>query len=87
MHTIELNLRLNVRGLASTAADVARRQDQALALLGTARHRRCDKVERGAGDAKSWGRVSDPVFAPLSGAHFESPRHCLGMVTEANYSN
>lgn len=38
------------------------------------------------GGTKSWGRVSDPVFAALSGSHFESLRLCRGMVTMTKFS-
>lgn len=47
MSTIELNLRLDVRGRASNTAELAQRQDQALALLGTCEHRRDDTVVNG----------------------------------------
>lgn len=48
MSTIELNLRLDVRGRASTSAEIAQRQAQALALLGTCGHRRHDTQVNGA---------------------------------------
>jgi hypothetical protein len=34
------------------------------------------------GGAKSWGRVSDPFYAALSGSQFESLRLCRRIVTE-----
>lgn len=48
MSTIELNLRLDVRDRASTTVELAQRQDQALALLGTCEHRRHDAQVNGA---------------------------------------
>ena len=47
MSNLELNLRLDVRGRSSTAAEIAQRHARALALLGDCEHRRHDTVVGG----------------------------------------
>ena len=47
MSTLELNLRLDVRGRSSTTAEIAQRHAHALALLGDCEHRRCDTAVDG----------------------------------------
>ena len=47
MSNLELNLRLDVRGRSSTAAEIAQRHARALALLGDCEHRRCDAAVDG----------------------------------------